>query len=379
MLQRRIACILLIIAALILYFFANETVTLALLVALIVMPLVSIGMLALSGRGLRAWMSDSDAVTDAASMKLTIQNPSLMPVANAEMEVVCENLRTGETDSTVIHSSPAPKSKKEMDFEVHSGHAGRYRVHVANTTIYDALMLKSKNVTCDDSRYMTVMPELFDMQLSYASDAALLENDRSSDSRRGEDPGDVRGIREYVPGDPVRNMHWKLSEKTDKMLVKELGTPLSDQFMVILGCAAERSHDPEALEAIASVFASLLRTLLLDNVSLTVAWSDATTGRAVVKKIANEEDLTAAADEYLAAPASDTGAFSNIDRSIVDTRYAHVVIVGGKIPGGLEAIANGCNVTVLLHGHEGSAVENNIHIIGFGSKTYMEDLAGIEV
>ena len=379
MIKRRIACILLILSAFILYFFANETVTLALLIALIVMPVASLGLLSISGKDLMLSLDDSEVVTDKPVMKLTLENPGIVPVALTELEVNCKNLRTGETDSTLIQVSPGPKSKKEIDFEVQSGHAGRYQISVNNAVIMDPLMLWSKEVNCDDSKYLTVMPELFDMQMSYASDAALLENDRSADSRRGEDPGDVRGIRDYVAGDPVRNIHWKLSEKVDKLLVKELGTPISDQFLVILGPAGDKSNDPEALESIASVFASLTETLRLDNASLTIAWSDALTGQAVIRKINDEEELKMAADEYLAAPASVQGAFSNIDRDIADERYPHVVIVSGKIPAGLEAIANGCNVTVLLNGYAGSTTENNVKIIGFENKTYIEDLAGIEV
>ena len=379
MIKRRIACILLILAAFILYFFANETLTLALLAALIAMPIASLGLLALTGRNLKVSMDDADAVTDKPAMKLTIENPGFMPVALAELEINSENLRTGETDSTLIHISPGPKSKREMDFEVLAGHAGRHIVYVKSATIWDPLMLWSKEVQCNDSKFITVMPELIDMQLSYASDAALLENDRSADSRRGEDPGDVRGIREYVPGDPVRNMHWKLSEKIDKMLIKELGTPLSDQFLVVLGNASERANDPEALDAIASVFASLLETLRLDGVSLTVAWTDPLTGRPVIKKIDKEEELAAAADEYLATPASLQGAFASISRDVADSRYAHVVIVGDKVPAGIEAIANGCSVTVLMHGSEAATTENNVRVVGFDTKTYAENLAGIEV
>ena len=347
MLKRRIACGLLILAALILYFFDNETVTLALLLAIIILPAVSIGLLALSGKNLTVRMGDSPVVGERPTMRLTIENPGIMPVANAELEVVCENLRTGETDSTVIQVSPGPKSKKEIDFEVLSGHAGRYRVNVTDAVMWDPLMLAKKDVKCEDSKFITVMPELFETHLTYASDAALLENDRSAESRRGLDPGDVRGIREYVPGDPVRNIHWKLSEKIDKMLVKELGTPITDQLLVILGSAGERSSDPEALEAIASVYVSLLNTLRLDSTSLTAAWTDAITGQAVFKKISDEDEMNLAADEYLASPASLHGAFASIDRDLAETRYAHIVIVCGRMPTGLEAIANGCNVTVL--------------------------------
>lgn len=381
MIKRRIACILLILSAFILYFFANDTVTLALLLALIVMPAASIGMLALSGKELKISLTDSDSgeVSEKPIMKLTLENPGIVPVALTELEISCENLRTGETDSTTIQLSPGPKSKKEIDFEVQSGHAGRYRIGVSNAVIMDPLMLGSKVVECEGNEFITVMPEIVDMHMSYATDAALLENNRASYARRGEDPGDVRGIRDYVAGDPVRNIHWKLSEKVDKLLVKELGTPIADQFLVILGSSGDKSNDPEALEAIASVFASLIETLRQDGVSLTIAWSDAMTGHAVIRKINDEEELRQAADEYLAAPASAQGAFANIGSDLADERYPHVVIVGGRIPGGLETIANGCSVTVLLNGVAGSVTENNVKVIGFENDTYAEDLAGMVV
>ena len=74
MIKRRIACILLILSAFILYFFANDTVTLALLLALIAMPAASIGMLALSGKELRLSLEDSEVVSEKPVMKLILEN-----------------------------------------------------------------------------------------------------------------------------------------------------------------------------------------------------------------------------------------------------------------------------------------------------------------
>ncbi len=379
MLKRRIACILLILSALIMYFFDNETVTLAMLVALIVMPAVSIGMLALSGRGLRISLEKVPQATETPQVRVTIENPDLVPLSTIEAELSCENLRTGEVDSYVIKDTPRPKGSKNVDFEVMPRTAGRYRINVTNAEITDPLMLHRRNVKCEDSEYLTVMPEIFGMQMSFASDAAMLEADRSTDSRRGNDPGEVRAIREYVAGDPVRNIHWKLSEKTDKMLVKELGNPLTDQFLVILDTCHEICRDPAALDAAASVFASLADTLLKIASGLSIGWTDPETGRAVIRKITDAHDLEAAADEYLAMPAAMHSAFSRIERDIAESRYAHIVFIGSRIPDGIEAIANGCQVTVLLHGESGSVTENNVTTVGFGTGTYKTDLAGIEI
>ena len=379
MLKRRIACILLIIAALILYFFDNETVTLALLLALIVMPAVSIGLLALSGRNFAIAMERTAQEGENPVVKVRIENPDLVPLASVEAEVVCTNLRTGEADSYVIRNTPRPKSTQEINLEIMPNNAGRYEIAVSSAMLTDPLGLSSRQVVCSDREYVTIMPEIFDMQVSYASDAAMLESDRTADSRRGNDPGDVRAIREYVPGDPVRNIHWKLSEKTDKLLVKELGNPITDQFLVILDTAREVSRIPAALETVASVFVSLAETIRRDSSGLSIGWTDPETGRAVIRKIQEENDLTAAADEYLAMPAAMHSAFERIERDIADSRYAHIVVVGSTIPDGIEDIANGCQVTVLLYGESGTVTETNITTIGFDSGSYKSDLAGIEI
>ncbi len=379
MLKRRIACILLITAALILYIFDNESVTLALLLALIVMPVVSVGLLALSGRNFRISMERTTQPDENPVVRVTTENPDLVPLAAVEAEVVCTNLRTGEADSYVIRSTPRPKRTQTIDLEVLPKNAGRYEIAVSSAVLTDPLQLSSRQVTCMDREYVTIMPEIFDMQVSYASDAAMLEGDRSADSRRGNDPGEVRSIREYVPGDPVRNIHWKLTEKADKLLVKELGNPITDQFLVILDTAHEVSQMPAALETVASVFVSLAETIRRDSSGLSIGWTDPETGRAVIRKIIEEDDLTAAADEYLAMPASMHSAFERIDRDIAESRYAHIIIVGSVVPEGIEAIANGCQVTVLLYGETGSATENNVTTIGFDSGSYKSDLAGIEI
>lgn len=379
MLKRRIACILLILSALILYIFDNESVTLALLAVLIVMPAASLGLLALSGRNLRISMERDNQVSENPVVRIKIENPGLVPLAAVEAEVACTNLRTGETDSYVIRNTPRPKSTQEIELELMPKHAGRYEVSVASAVLTDPLQLASRKVNCEDREYLTILPEQIEMQVSYTSDAAMLESDRSADSRRGSDPGEVRSIREYVAGDPVRNIHWKLSEKMDKMLVKELGNPIADQFLIILDTGREISQDPIALETVASVFSSLAETVRRDNNGLSIAWTDPETGKAVIRKVLDESELTAAADEYLAVPAVTHSAFSRIERDIAESRYAHIVIVGAMVPEGIESISNGCQVTVLQYGEYGTSTSNNINITGFEAKTCREDLAGIEI
>lgn len=379
MLIRRIACCILVAAAAILYLFSNGTVTLALLITMIVLPALSIGLLKLTGRNITVSLAAADQSPDRHTILLTISNPDIVPVASAEVEVSCTNRRTGETDGYEVKRALPPRGRIETELEVVPGHAGRYVVSIVSAEIADILGIWKKKAECSGTEYITVMPEIFDIGLSYSSSAAMLENDRYRDHVKGNDPGDITGIREYVPGDPVKNIHWKLSEKTDKLLLKELGNPVTDQFLVILDTAPDIAQDPFALDAAASVYTSLIHSILNDGYALSAAWTDPDTGKAVIRRLSDETEAMAAADEYLAVPSAGPSAFGRIERDIAESRYAHIIIVGSRIPEGIEAITNGCQVTLLMYGAEGTTSQTNFTITGFHRGSYKTELAGIEV
>ena len=378
--RRRLAAWgLIILFALIMYLFANETVTLAMLAAVIVVVPASYALLAFTGRHFEVSVTRPQTDAEKSVFTLSMKNGGFLPVASAETEAVCTNLRTGETDILEINKSIRMKGSVKIPVEVTPGNIGRYRLSVSPVRITDSLGLWGRTADCGGAEYITVMPELFDMQLMPAASAAMPESDRQSEKSRGSVAGDMTGIRENVPGDPVRNIHWKLSEKTDRMLVKELGVPATDRLLLILDSAADIAQDPVALNTVATVFASLIHSLRMNDFIFSIAWTDPSTGEAVIRRIENEEDETAAANEYLAVPASAPSAFRRIDRNVIESRFAHVVIVGSRIPEEIDDITNGCEVTVLMYGSGESFTDKNLTVIGFGAGSYAADVAGLEV
>lgn len=322
-----------------------------------------------------------DDEDEGYKIRFTIRNPDIMPVSGVEARVRCTNLRTGENEFIVLNKSVAPRGVSENTFTVKPSHAGRYEIAVDSLKILDPLQLWGRKKEINDDIYITVMPDIVDMALTVTSSAASMpESDRYRDGKRGNDPGEVLEIREYTPGDSIKNIHWKLSEKTDKLLVKVLGIPVTDQFMVILDNAADVGLNPDALDSIASVYASVLSSLSDSMMPFTAGWTDPATGLPVFRKVMNDHDLAAASDEYLAIPAVTQSAFEKIEREIIDSRFAHLIIVGSRIPDGLNSITNGCQVTILMYGTDMSGkTDEGATFIGFDEQTYKTELAGIEV
>lgn len=376
--RRIIAWSLIIIFALILYLFSNESVTLALLISVILAMPVSYLMLRLTYGNVELSIRDDGAGAETRSYALCMKNMGALPVANTEAEVTCMNLRTGETDSYVISGGIMPRRIKETGLDVTPVHAGRYEISVTSARVVDPLGIWSRKIDCDFQTGFTVLPEMFDMQILSSSSATMPESDRESAKTVGAVSGDMVDIREYIPGDPVRNIHWKLSEKTDRLLVKELGNPVTDQFLLILDSGSEISQDPIALDTVASVYTSLIHALLMEDMSVRASWTDPMTGLAVVRRITDNIEFHAAADEFLAVPATIPSAFRSIEKDIADSRYAHVVIVGTRVPDNIDNITNGCQATVLTYGGS-SFSDRNLTVIGFERASYMTDTAGIEL
>lgn len=374
-----IAWILVIISALILYIFSNESVTLALLVVLIVSLPAAYLLLKLSADKLKVSLSDAEHSDGKRKFILTIENKGWLPIASVEAEVRCENLRIGESDYYRVKRSLLPRKKADVSIEVSPTHAGRYKLSLSGCKVFDPIGIWSKDISSEDSRYLTALPEIYEMHIPAVSSAAMPESDIYSVRRKGSVAGDMVGIREYVAGDPVRNIHWKLSEKTDKLLVKELGEPQTDNYLLLLDSAANIAHDPAALDAVASVFASLMHSMRLADLVFNAGWTDHMTGEPAIRRIITEDDYNEAMDSFLAIPAAAPSAFGRIESDISESRYARVIIVGSRVPEDIERLTNGCEATILMYGGSSSLSTAAVTVLGFDMYTYKDNLSTVEL
>lgn len=76
-------------------------------------------------------------------------------------------------------------------------------------------------------KHLNVNVELSDMIRGETLTEGSMQN------RKGNDRSEIYDIREYQSGDDVRSIHWKLSEKTDKLIVRESSEPSHYDVVVI--------------------------------------------------------------------------------------------------------------------------------------------------
>ena len=55
-----------------------------------------------------------------------------------------------------------------------------------------------------------------------------------SDEESGDDPSQIFEIRDYRPGDKMQKIHWKLSAKSDSLIVKEYSEPVGFAIVIFV-------------------------------------------------------------------------------------------------------------------------------------------------
>ena len=83
------------------------------------------------------------------------------------------------------------------------------------------------------------------------------EGERYSQKKPGDDPTELFALRDYREGDRLSRIHWKLSQKMGRTLVKELGLPLSDHLLFLLDLNGGGLEADLLLDALASLSSAL--------------------------------------------------------------------------------------------------------------------------
>ncbi|MDO4860952.1 MAG: hypothetical protein Q4A48_08035, partial [Bacillota bacterium] len=171
MIKRRIAWGIIIIAAGIAYLFSNETVTLALLIACVAVPLFSGIMLAASGRKLKIRLETSGE-SEAGSFRVIIENGSILPVSGAQVETACSNLRTGEVQKAAAEGYVKAKGETKIPVNIVPVHSGRYEMSIGDVFLYDPLKLFRKKAEAEGKAGFTFAKDLFDTELKIVSSSS---------------------------------------------------------------------------------------------------------------------------------------------------------------------------------------------------------------
>lgn len=373
--KRRLAWAVWLAAAALLWFFENNAATLTLLAASVLLPLISLAAAKRRQGRVRLSIALPQSGVKGGEMHAVLSVEGLGVFSRVCGVAVCENTLTRERTETGFSFSPRLSGCSALMLEIAAAHCGTARQEARAWTEDLFGLWRSREIPCE-AEFVVIEPELFPLSVGLADAAAVNEeSERYSRTRPGSDPSETFAIREYIPGDPIRQIHWKLSQKTDRLMLRELGLPVVNRTLLVFRnvLAEGETVTPERADAMAEVFLSVSRALSDEGYAHTAAFAE--NGRYALCEVQGDADFRALETRLLTLSwERDDGALA---RLLAETPCAHAAIVSAAVPPDAGALYAGNRVTLLTFSP--AAGVPGIYVVPFTAESYREELGSIEL
>ena len=208
-------------------------------------------------------------------VKITLQNNALLPLHTCMLTVMCRNTYTEESEQIVLSAAIAPRGDAEICFETKAAHCGYWQSEIAGVTVSDMFGLFAK--TCEPAKTvsagMPVFPEVYPVTVAVSPSAAegFAQSERLT-AQKGTDLSQSVCLRAFEPGDGLRQVHWKLSEKTGDWITRE-GAADGRESLLLFWDPSGSVQEPSLADALADAAASVCYALLDNGIPFRFVWT----------------------------------------------------------------------------------------------------------
>lgn len=286
---------LMIVIAVVFALMAGNALALAVALLVVVVPVAGRIVVGRAARTLEVTLASPTTAQKSTPVEcvLSIRNPSVIPLLRVQAQLHSRNMLTGqEHDETVALGVPA-RGEATYRFSLQSPLCGRMELSVAELECFEPTSVFSKRVPVTAQRRFSVMPDLHECYIREVLSAApLSDTTMYSPYVKGNDASETFALREYEDGDDVRRIHWKLSEKTDELVVREASLPIDNSITVFWDKALYgTSPDPQRADALADLTLSVCQMLSEQGMQFEVVCNEAPSQQCIVQDVTSEEDI----------------------------------------------------------------------------------------
>ncbi|MCR4689812.1 MAG: DUF58 domain-containing protein [Lachnospiraceae bacterium] len=169
-------------------------------------------------------------------------------------------------------------------------HVGCYQIRVTHLTVYDLLHFFRFDKDLDKKLEISVFPPEHEVEVFEPSSYGEGFDEFEETSQKGNTSSNVTDIREYIPGDRLQKIHWKLSAKIDKLMVKENESTSSNQFTILTELYLPNSESDTLDKSLENAY-TLSRSLILAGVTHFFTFYCAASSEFVTASVTSKEDL----------------------------------------------------------------------------------------
>ncbi len=248
-------------------------------------------------------------------LMLAVRNQSRISCMKIKYQITCENAFIGKSERAWQKGAPVYHGKNEYQQVIYPEYAGNYEFGLKKIKIYDLTGIFCITKKVGRSCNVMIFPEMISVGVHVSEHTRNFfgEAEIYDDFHPGDDPSEIFGVREFRAGDKVQSIHWKLSAKSDDLLVRENSQPKACPLVFLLEPPnskkkwKKKKGKTKNEEKFLTVVAGVVFSLMDAACPHYVAWYSVSRKDVVRIRIDDEESFYMflcyyLADGYMAAP-----------------------------------------------------------------------------
>ncbi len=278
----------------------RDPLSLILFLVILAVPIILFVLAVLMRLGIKVSIESGHAVYscgDKAIIEVVIANYSLLPVSQVKVLANYKNLFFKHYDNGEFNFFAPPFSKNRYKIEVDSRHAGRVDFFFKKAYVLDYLGVFSIPIRLKKSVSVSFLPKVHAIEPTLRrNNYTASESNVYSKHKPGDDPSEIFDIRDYADGDKLSRIHWKLSSKQDKYIVKDYSLLINEAVLILpeLMFGEGEENDLDLIDAVLEVAFSLSHNLVERKTLHTIGYYNAEIDKVCTQKINDLDDLYSA-------------------------------------------------------------------------------------
>lgn len=218
------------------YIAADRREPLVLLCLFVLMPLFSavLQAAAMAGITVSCHVQEICRMEQEVCVRFDLARKNRLPLGAVRVCAVFENVLYGEKRTAEIRLQPSEDEEMSFVYDFRTEDCGNMKTTVSAIECQDLLGLFVFRRPAGISEETLIYPP--ELKLS----TELLKRpetksfgDMYDQQKKGQDVSEVSGLRDYIPGDSMNSIHWKLSGKLDELIVREFGNPSNYNTLIL--------------------------------------------------------------------------------------------------------------------------------------------------
>lgn len=268
------------------FFFHSRYMAVA-TVMLVLLPLVLRIYMHIAAHCIKISLEDNPAYIkrgEKTALVITVINKGPVPVVNLSFDLSLANAFTEKEQIRSINAAAPAFGRRKITVSMEGVLCGRINVKVSRLKIKDMLSVAEYKSKAESGFTMDVMPNTTEISGEKAKSGGVADD---SEREHKDSAGtEVIDIREYVRGDSLKAIHWKLSAKKDELFVREKGDNINDEAVLLF------ELNKGAIDNILDTVYTTAKYYVGENLPIKIYWAGSGEEQLSDMRISTQKDIT---------------------------------------------------------------------------------------